>query len=196
MNNRRAILVDVDMRDDDNIPVYTHGNFSRKMTLRGKIVDELKPVIPFSNRIYVDDPSTVTDIIMSYQNTVTDLRGIEEFTSLETFEIIGAMADFTSLAKCKNLKKVICYDSCLINDIEAFMYHPSIEEINLEGKLTNYNYERIIDLLKGFKNIKYLNVGDFLTIKNDKTYKESVMYKGEFTKSSSLKNQKKSEAKI
>jgi hypothetical protein len=147
---RKHFEVTTDLRKHNCLPEY----FSKEIWKRQVSLDNT--FLPFTEKARIDESDflDITSIDLSYQNTCTDLRGIEKLVNLETFYIIGAAADMTSLSKCLKLKEIIIGDPCLINDLEALIDHPSLRILRLYGCLTNYDENELQILKEKFRHLE------------------------------------------
>lgn len=140
-----TFTVKTDLRETNYLPEY----FYKEVNTDN--ISNHKEGIPFIQRAKIHNPLEIRKLYFSYQNTCTDLRGIEDLKNLEDFCIVGAAADMESLSKCRKLKSIIIYDPCMIHDLECFLSHPSIQIIDLRGYLTNYDSIEVGYLINEFK---------------------------------------------
>lgn len=145
-------IVRNDLRGHNCLPEY----FRKKR----RNPHRLNTFLPFTEKAGINesDFADITSIVLDYQNTCTDLRGIEKLVNLEKFSIVGAAADMTSLSKCLKLKEILIYDPCVINDLEALLGHPSLKSIVLHGYLTNYDEKELQQLKEKFKHLDEFKV--------------------------------------
>ncbi len=99
-----------------------------------------KNLISFCERAKIKNPEKYEELKFGYQCSCFCLFGIEELINLKHISIQGALADMTSLSKCRKLISIYISDACMINDLEELLFHKTLKNIKL-GPLTNYNKE-------------------------------------------------------